>query len=192
MKNKFVQKMIIIGISLLMLFSLVGQFLVSAEELEDGAINEPIETEEVIIDPIEDEIEENIEEELEDIIEETEKVVEPQVEPYEVVDTPAATTNQMQTYAVSDELHNPPLEKDDYELVTINPEGRMEHKGWYTDFDEAYAVMKSIRSAALRHHKSHSPMKFIAATRGILQAVPHRTNGNATMHIYDYKKPFYP
>lgn len=161
MKN-ILRKVIIIGLSLLMLLSLVGQFLVFANESEIFNETEVVEVTNETTDPIE---------ETEDpIVPETEIPKKPEVE------------DIGKTHA---DLHKPAVTCDDFELVTIDTTGIFTVQACYSDFSSAISAMNSHQdtSAALRHKNSNSPMKFVAAKRAILNPVPHRINGNATMVI---------
>lgn len=156
MKNTL-RKIVIIGLSLLMLLSLLGQFLVSAEELEQEDENEILE-----INTLNTEVNED-----ETIIENEEE---------------KPTTDIGKTHA---NLHKPDVTCDEFELVTIAKDGIFTVQACYSDFTSAISAMNNHKdsSAALRHKNSNSPMKFIAAKRAILNPVPHRVNGSATMSI---------
>lgn len=209
MKN-ILKKLILILIAFLMLFSIVGQFLVSANEtdqLDNDYISELNDkdqsrvTENPIIndlnnldkEEVNEELNRNVEEkqsetetESEDDNLEVENNPDPLVQPYDVKSF--QIDNSIQTFKSTNTLHNPTLPDLKYQLVTISDSGKINPVSYFTSFKAAHVEMLKLSNGAIRHKNSHSPMKFVAATRAILHTVPHRNNGVATMYINDINK----
>lgn len=206
------KKIILIVIAFLMLFSLVGQFMVSAQALDDSEniieetdINEEKIDEDIIIqednlDVVETEVaedlkpsndedfEEDLEEDLEEAIEIEEENIEEmdgqaQVEPYNAFAN--EEINSIQTFSAGQAVNNPKITDDRYQVVRIENNGNITVQGYHKSYKAAHAAMSKYTNGAIRHKNSNSPMKFIAATRGILHSVPHRDAGKATMYIND-------
>ncbi|NLC54257.1 MAG: hypothetical protein GX769_00010 [Erysipelothrix sp.] len=217
MNSKLLRKILIILISFLMLFSVVGQFLVSAQEVDgnipdtslthedipvdinevetdqDELRKEPSETEEENLleednTEIDTEIlEEEIEENLEDIDNNQEDIVEDDLEEESFTMMPFSIQSHeaesMQTFNVENTEFNFLDNCTTFELVSIKTDGSMINRKCFSNFDTAKQEMLEDPNGAIRAYDSISPMKFIAATRGVAYSAPK--GKGATLNIYE-------